>query len=183
MSEIHDLLVLPYLNHAVRMYEADYASRADVDAAMRFGCGYPEGPLTVIDRIGLDVVRDRLAARFEQTGDRLHQPADLLEKLVAEGRTGVEAGRGFYTYADGAVAGMTGVVLDVTETRGGDLRVTSIEARHRAGEMDLVRAARVWRRRGVEWRHGEGRYDRITWTWNTWESFRPDSGRERGDRR
>jgi 3-hydroxybutyryl-CoA dehydrogenase len=104
MSKIHDLLVLPYLNHAVRMYEADYASRADVDAAMRFGCGYPEGPLTVIDRIGLDVVRDRLAQRFEETGDRLHQPADLLEKLVAEGRTGVEAGRGFYTYADGAVA-------------------------------------------------------------------------------
>ncbi len=104
MSQIHDLLVLPYLNHAVRMYEAGYASRADVDAAMRFGCGYPEGPLTVLDRIGLDVARDRLAARFEQTGDHLHQPADLLEKLVAEGRTGVAAGRGFYTYADGAVA-------------------------------------------------------------------------------
>ena len=104
MSQIHDLLVLPYLNHAVRMYEAGYASRADVDAAMRFGCGYPEGPLTVLDRIGLDVVRDRLAARHEETGDRLHQPADLLEKMVAEGRTGVTAGRGFYTYADGAVA-------------------------------------------------------------------------------
>ena len=104
MSQIHDLLVLPYLNHAVRMYESDYASRADVDAAMRFGCGYPEGPLTVIDRIGLDVVRDRLAKRFAESGDRLHQPADLLEKLVAEGRTGVAAGRGFYTYADGAVA-------------------------------------------------------------------------------
>lgn len=104
MAEIHDLLVLPYLNHAVRMYEVDYASRADVDAAMRFGCGYPEGPLTVIDRIGVDVVRDRLAARYAETGDRLHQPAALLDRLVEEGRTGVTAGRGFYTYAEGAVA-------------------------------------------------------------------------------
>ncbi len=104
MSEIHDLLVLPYLNHAVRMYESDYASRADVDAAMRFGCGYPEGPLAVIDRLGVDVVRDRLAKRYAETGDHLHQPADLLEDMVGEGRTGVAAGRGFYTYADGAVA-------------------------------------------------------------------------------
>jgi 3-hydroxybutyryl-CoA dehydrogenase len=104
MSEIHDLLVLPYLNHATRMYESGYASRADVDAAMRFGCGYPEGPLTVIDRIGVDVVRDRLAKRFAESGDELHRPAALLDRMVEEGRTGVEAGRGFYTYAEGALA-------------------------------------------------------------------------------
>ena len=98
---IHDTLVLPYLNHAVRMYEEKYASRADIDAAMRFGCGYPAGPLTVIDAIGLDVVRDRLAARFEDTGDALHKPAGLLEELVSSERTGVTAGRGFYTYDEG----------------------------------------------------------------------------------
>ncbi len=102
---IHDTLVLPYLNHAVRMYAEDYATRADIDAAMRFGCGYPAGPLTVLDTIGLDVVRDRLAARFEESGDPLHQPAELLEKLVQDGRTGVTAGRGLYTYDEsGAVA-------------------------------------------------------------------------------
>jgi 3-hydroxybutyryl-CoA dehydrogenase len=103
MSEhsIHDTLVLPYLNHAVRMYGEGYASRADIDAAMRFGCGYPAGPLTVLDTIGLDVVRDRLAARFEESGDPLHKPADLLEQLVRDGRTGVTAGRGFYTYDEG----------------------------------------------------------------------------------
>jgi 3-hydroxybutyryl-CoA dehydrogenase len=89
-------LVLPYLNHAVRMYEAKYASRGDIDAAMRFGCGYPAGPLTVLDQLGLESVRDELAARFAETGDNLHKPADLLESLVAEGRT-------FYTYAGGAV--------------------------------------------------------------------------------
>jgi 3-hydroxybutyryl-CoA dehydrogenase len=98
---IHDTLVLPYLNHAVRMYAEGYASRADIDAAMRFGCGYPAGPLTVLDAIGLDAVRDRLAARHEQSGDPLHRPADLLEKLVEDGRTGVIAGRGLYTYDEG----------------------------------------------------------------------------------
>lgn len=101
---IRDTLVLPYLNHAVRMYESSYASRGDIDAAMRFGCGYPAGPLTVLDQLGLDTVRDALAARHAETGDDLHKPADLLERLVGEGRTGVTAGRGFYTYADGAVA-------------------------------------------------------------------------------
>jgi 3-hydroxybutyryl-CoA dehydrogenase len=101
---IHDLLVLPYLNHAVRMYEQSYATRADIDAAMRFGCGYPEGPLTALDCLGLDVVRDALAARHAETGDHLHQPADLLERLVSEGRLGASSGRGFYTWAEGAVA-------------------------------------------------------------------------------
>lgn len=100
-EQISTTLVYPYLNHAVRMYEEKYASRADVDAGMRFGCGYPAGPLAQVDAIGLDVVRDALAARFAESGDPLHRPADLLERLVAEGRTGVAAGRGFYTYADG----------------------------------------------------------------------------------
>jgi 3-hydroxybutyryl-CoA dehydrogenase len=86
-QEISRTLVLPYLNHAVRMLEASYASRADIDAAMRFGCGYPAGPLTVIDELGLESVRDQLAARYAETGDNLHRPADLLETMVAEGRT------------------------------------------------------------------------------------------------
>jgi 3-hydroxybutyryl-CoA dehydrogenase len=86
-EQITSTLVLPYLNHAVRMYEAGYASRADIDAAMRFGCGYPKGPLTTLDELGPATVRDQLAARYAETGDHLHQPADLLEKLVAEGRT------------------------------------------------------------------------------------------------
>ena len=85
-EQIFGTLVLPYLNHAVRMYEASYASRADIDAAMRFGCGYPAGPLAMLDELGPGSVRDALAARFAETGDNLHKPADLLETLVAEGR-------------------------------------------------------------------------------------------------
>jgi 3-hydroxybutyryl-CoA dehydrogenase len=102
-SDVFATLVFPYLNHAVRMYEARYATRADIDNAMRFGCGYPAGPLTALDALGLDRVRDALALRYTETGDDLHRPADLLEALVADGRTGKAAGRGFYTYADGDV--------------------------------------------------------------------------------
>jgi len=69
------------------MYETSYASRGDIDAAMRFGCGYPQGPLATIDELGPEAVRDQLAARFAVTGDNLHMPAELLERLVAEGRT------------------------------------------------------------------------------------------------
>jgi 3-hydroxybutyryl-CoA dehydrogenase len=86
-EQIFGTLVLPYLNHAVRMYETSYASRSDIDAAMRFGCGYPAGPLAMLDELGPAFVRDQLAARFAETGDNLHKPADLLETLVAEGRT------------------------------------------------------------------------------------------------
>lgn len=86
-EQIFNTLVLPYLNHAVRTYESGYASVTDIDAAMRFGCGYPKGPLTVVDEIGAAQVRDLLAARYAETGDHLHQPADLLEKLATEGRT------------------------------------------------------------------------------------------------
>src|SRR5688500_6969118 len=85
--QISRTLVLPYLNHAVRMYEAAYASAADIDAAMRFGCGYPAGPLATLDALGLESVRDQLAVRYAETGDNLHKPADLLDSMVAEGRT------------------------------------------------------------------------------------------------
>jgi 3-hydroxybutyryl-CoA dehydrogenase len=97
-EQIFSTLVLPYLNHAVRMYEASYATSGDIDAAMKFGCGYPTGPLSVIDELGAAAVRDQLAARYAETGDHLHQPAELLEKLAAEGRTFAEEGAG----ADGA---------------------------------------------------------------------------------
>jgi 3-hydroxybutyryl-CoA dehydrogenase len=85
-EQIARTLVLPYLNHAVRMFETSYATSADIDAAMRFGCGYPTGPLAMLDELGPETVRDQLAARFAETGDNLHKPAELLEKVVADGR-------------------------------------------------------------------------------------------------
>ena len=93
-----DALVFPYLNHAASMFEEKYASREDVDNGMRFGCGLPKGPLTVIDELGLETVRDALAARYAETQDPRHQPNPAIKRLIAEGRTGKAAGRGFYTY-------------------------------------------------------------------------------------
>ena len=100
-EQIFSTLVLPYLNHAVRMYEASYASSRDIDAAMRFGCGYPQGPLTVIDELGAAAVRDQLAARFAETGNHLHEPAELLDKLATENRTFAEEGAGAESAAPG----------------------------------------------------------------------------------
>ena len=97
-DEIVATLVHPYLNHAVRMLETGYASATDIDHAMRFGCGYPTGPLATIDELGAAAVRDALAARFAETGDHLHEPAGLLVKAAEEGLT--LAGGG----ADDAVA-------------------------------------------------------------------------------
>lgn len=104
-----DSLVYPYLNHAATMYAERYASREDIDNGMRFGCALPKGPLAVIDEIGVDVVRDALAAMHAETGDAMHAPAPALEELVAQGRTGRAAGAGFWTYAS---AGSEEVVDD-----------------------------------------------------------------------
>ena len=84
-EQITDALVLPYLNHAVRMFETGYATRDDIDAAMRFGCGYPVGPLSALDARGLAAVAQALEARHAQTGDALHAPAALLADRVAAG--------------------------------------------------------------------------------------------------
>ena len=83
-ASIHDVLVLPYLNHAIRMLESGYATATDIDNAMRFGCGYPKGPLATVDELGASAVRDALLARFEESGDNLHKPADLLIKVADE---------------------------------------------------------------------------------------------------
>lgn len=91
-EQLSTALILPYLNHAARMFESGYASAVDIDNAMRFGCGYPKGPLTVIDELGAAAVRDQLAARFAETGDNLHRPADVLEKLAADGATFAASG-------------------------------------------------------------------------------------------
>ncbi|GAA1967787.1 hypothetical protein GCM10009798_30190 [Nocardioides panacihumi] len=85
MTQTFETLVFPYLNHAVRMFESGYATAADIDNAMRFGCGYPQGPLATLDELGPATVRDALAARHAETGDHLHQPAALLERVADEG--------------------------------------------------------------------------------------------------
>jgi 3-hydroxybutyryl-CoA dehydrogenase len=95
---IANALLFGYLNHAVSMYEGKYASREDIDAAMRYGCGYPMGPLALLDLIGLDTAYEILETMYRQGRDRLHAPAPILKQMVTAGMLGRKTGRGFYTY-------------------------------------------------------------------------------------
>ncbi|MBU1802767.1 MAG: 3-hydroxyacyl-CoA dehydrogenase family protein, partial [Actinobacteria bacterium] len=95
---IANTLLFGYLNHAASMFEGKYASREDIDAAMRFGCGYPMGPLALLDLIGLDTAYEILETMYLQGRDRLHAPAPILKQMVTAGLLGRKTGRGFYTY-------------------------------------------------------------------------------------
>ncbi|WP_371500030.1 3-hydroxybutyryl-CoA dehydrogenase [Kitasatospora sp. NBC_00374] len=91
-------LLFAYLNQAAAMFESRYATREDIDAAMRLGCGLPMGPLALLDLIGIDTARTVLEAMYEQSRDRLHAPAPILGQLASAGLLGRKSGRGFYTY-------------------------------------------------------------------------------------
>ncbi|WP_327153958.1 3-hydroxybutyryl-CoA dehydrogenase [Streptomyces tubercidicus] len=95
---VADGLLFGYLNQAAAMYESKYATREDIDAAMRLGCGLPMGPLALLDLIGVDTARTVLEAMYAESQDRLHAPAPILGQLAEAGLTGRKAGRGFYTY-------------------------------------------------------------------------------------
>ncbi len=96
---IANALLFGYLNQAVAMYETNYASREDIDAAMRLGCGYPMGPLALLDLIGLDTAYQILDTIYRESRDRLYAPAPILKQMVTAGLRGRKTGRGFYTYA------------------------------------------------------------------------------------
>ena len=96
---IVNALLFPYLNDAVRMLEANYASADDIDTAMKAGCGLPMGPFELLDVVGLDVslaIERELYTEFREPG---YAPAPLLEHLVTAGYLGRKTGRGFRTYA------------------------------------------------------------------------------------
>lgn len=95
---IANALLLGYLNHAASMYESKHASREDIDAAMTLGCGYPMGPLALLDLIGLDTSYAVLDTMYKEGRDRLHAPSPLLKQMITAGMLGRKTGRGFYTY-------------------------------------------------------------------------------------
>ncbi|MBT9254187.1 3-hydroxyacyl-CoA dehydrogenase family protein [Phycicoccus sp. MAQZ13P-2] len=113
---IANALLFGYLNHAVAMYESRYATREDLDAAMRFGCGYPMGPLQLLDLIGLDTAYEILDTMYKQGRDRLHAPSPIIKQMVSAGLLGRKSGRGFYTYA---APGSPEVVPDAQTPSGG----------------------------------------------------------------
>ncbi|MCX5120744.1 3-hydroxybutyryl-CoA dehydrogenase [Micromonospora sp. NBC_00362] len=96
---IANALLFGYLNHAVAMFESHYATREDIDAAMKLGCGLPMGPLALMDLIGLDTAYEILDTMYRRGGrDRRHAPVPLLKQMVTAGLLGRKSGRGFYTY-------------------------------------------------------------------------------------
>ncbi|GAA4747850.1 3-hydroxybutyryl-CoA dehydrogenase [Modestobacter marinus] len=96
---IANALLFGYLNHAVSMFENRYASREDIDAAMRLGCGLPMGPLALMDLIGIDTAYEILVTMYQQSRNRLHAPAPIIKQMMTAGLLGRKSGRGFYTYA------------------------------------------------------------------------------------
>ncbi|MQA91423.1 MAG: 3-hydroxybutyryl-CoA dehydrogenase [Gemmatimonas sp.] len=96
---IVNLLLVPYLVAAVRMHEEGFASREAIDDCMRLGCGHPMGPLALCDLIGLDVIYAVCNSLYEEFKRAEYAPPPLIKRMVAAGRLGRKAGRGFYEYA------------------------------------------------------------------------------------
>jgi 3-hydroxybutyryl-CoA dehydrogenase len=96
---IVNMLLIPYLVAAIRMYEEGFAAREDIDAGMRLGCAHPMGPLQLADFIGLDVTYQVCNSLFEEFKDPAYAPPPLLKRMLAAGFAGRKSGRGFYEYA------------------------------------------------------------------------------------
>lgn len=96
---IVNMLLVPYLMAAVRMYEEGFATAEAIDEGMRLGCGHPMGPLTLCDFIGLDVLYSVCDSLYEEFKQPEYAPPPLLKRMVASGRLGKKTGRGFYDYA------------------------------------------------------------------------------------
>ena len=95
---IVNFLLIPYLLAAVRMLENGMASRDDIDVAMKLGCGYPMGPFTLLDYVGLDTTLWAAEAIYDEYKDPLYAPPPLLRRMVQSGMYGRKSGKGFYNY-------------------------------------------------------------------------------------
>jgi 3-hydroxybutyryl-CoA dehydrogenase len=154
---IANALLFGYLNHAASMFESHYATREDIDAAMKLGCGYPMGPLALLDLIGLDTAYEILDTMYRQSRDRLHAPTPIIKQMVTAGLKGRKTGRGFYTYeaadsptvvdddltpsADGGAAAAGRTVDKVGVVGSGTMAVGIVEVLAKAG-YDVLFVAR-----------------------------------------
>ena len=96
---IVNLLLVPYLLDAIRALEHGVASVADIDKAMQLGCGYPMGPLTLLDFVGLDTTYKIAEIMFTEYREPRYAPPPLLKRMVLAGMYGRKSGQGFYDYA------------------------------------------------------------------------------------
>ena len=91
-------LLVPYLLDAIRAYEGGLATLEDIDQAMKLGCGYPMGPFTLLDLVGLDTTMFVAEVMFEEYREPRYAPPPLLKRMVMAGRLGRKSGKGFYEY-------------------------------------------------------------------------------------
>jgi 3-hydroxybutyryl-CoA dehydrogenase len=91
-------LLVPYLLDAIRIYEGGLASLEDIDQAMKLGCGYPMGPFTLLDLVGLDTAMFVAEVMFEEFREPRYAPPPLLKRMVMAGHLGRKSGKGFYDY-------------------------------------------------------------------------------------
>lgn len=95
-------LLVPYLLDAIRVLEQGVASVEDIDNSMKLGCGYPMGPLTLLDFVGNDTTYYIANIMFDEFKEQRFAPPALLKRMVLAGWNGRKAGRGFYDYSDPA---------------------------------------------------------------------------------
>ena len=93
-------LLVPYLLDAIRAYEEGVGSIEDIDNAMKLGCGYPMGPFTLLDFVGLDTTYYITEVMFHEFKERRFASPPLLKRLVLAGWYGRKTGNGFYDYSD-----------------------------------------------------------------------------------
>jgi 3-hydroxybutyryl-CoA dehydrogenase len=103
-------LLVPYLLDAVRAVEQGVGSVADVDEAMKLGCGYPMGPFSLLDYIGLDTVVLIADILFDEFREARYAPPPLLRRMVQAGLLGRKSGRGFYDHSQDPPAPTAGLV-------------------------------------------------------------------------
>ncbi|MBT9546064.1 MAG: 3-hydroxyacyl-CoA dehydrogenase family protein [Candidatus Sericytochromatia bacterium] len=95
---IVNLLLIPYLLDAARVYENGLATAVDIDNAMKLGAGYPMGPLTLMDMIGIDVCVKVGDILFDAYRESKYNVPPLMRRMVMAGHLGRKSGRGFYSY-------------------------------------------------------------------------------------
>ncbi len=93
-------LLVPYMLDAIRAYEEGVGSITDIDEAMKLGCGYPMGPFTLLDFVGLDTTYYITEVMFDEFKEPRFASPPLLKRLVLAGWYGRKSGKGFYDYAD-----------------------------------------------------------------------------------
>src|SRR2546425_10461372 len=96
---IVNLLLVPYLLDAIRAVEHGVATIPDIDKAMQLGCGYPMGPLTLLDFVGLDTTYRIAEIMFTEYREQKYAPPPLLKRMVTAGMNGRKSGKGFYDYS------------------------------------------------------------------------------------